>query len=77
MIDNINDALHANTHELVVRINDVNIKRAELGFVNTDCDYTRTMLATVCLHALENPIIFNNNRMREVVELVNKLGYGS
>ena len=77
MITDINDALHADTHDLVVRINDINIKRAEAGFAITDCNYVRTMLATVCLHALENPLIFTTNRMKEVVELIDKLDYGS
>ena len=77
MNTNITDALHANTHELVIKINEVNIKRAEAGFVDKDCDYIRTMLATICLHALENPLIFTTNRMNEVVGLINKIGYGS
>lgn len=77
MTNVILDARLEDTHELVVEINNINLKRADLGFVMTDCNYIKTMLATVCLHALENPLIFNTDRKGKIVELINNIGYGS
>lgn len=77
-MDNIiTDDIINNTHDLVVKINNINIRRAESGFVSNDCDYTKTMLSTICLHALQNPLIYKEDRLRNIVELIDILGYGS
>lgn len=68
----LND-LQTNMHEFRTNLINVNIKRAELGFVNTDCDYVKTMLTTICLHSLENPLILKCGRMTKIVELIKEL----
>ena len=69
--------LHLDTHELRISINNINIRRAELGFVMTDCDYTKTMLTTICLHSLENPLILKCGRINKILELIKELNDGS
>lgn len=71
------DNIITNTHDLVVKINNINLRRAESGFVNNDCDYTRTMLTTICLHALQNNLIYTEDRLKNIVELIDRIGYGS
>ena len=77
MNSNVLDVQHEDMHDFVVNINNINLKRADAGFVMTDCNYIKTMLATVCLHALENTLIFTTNRKEKIVEIINELGYGS
>ena len=45
---------------LLVKVNSINIKRAEFGFAISECAFVDTMLATMALHAIDNPDIFTH-----------------
>lgn len=61
--------------DLVINANVASIHRAEFGFVNTGCDFIKSMLGTICIHALDNPDIFNNIQFNNIVSIINKLSY--
>lgn len=61
--------------DLAINANAASIHRAEFGFVNTNCDFIKSMLGTICIHALDNPDIFNNIQFNNIVSIINKLSY--
>lgn len=71
-IDNVRD----NLNDLAIAANESNIKRAEFGFVNSDCDYIKSMLSALCLQAIDNKDIFNDEQFTNIKNLINKLNYG-
>ena len=62
-----------NFETLVINANSVNIRRAEFGFVNTNCDFIKSMLGNICVHALDNPDIFNDEQSNNIINLINIL----
>lgn len=56
-----NKVVKEDIFNLLVKVNQINIKRAEFGFAQSDCAFVDTMLATMCLHAIDNPDIFTHN----------------
>ena len=61
---------------LVINANAASVKRAEFGFVNKDCDFIKSMLGTICIHALDNPDIFTKQQSNNIVNLINILSHG-
>ena len=62
--------------DLVIDANAASVQRAEFGFVNKDCDMVKSMLGTICLHAVDNPDIFNDTQVHNIVNLINILSHG-
>lgn len=61
---------------LVINANAASVKRAEFGFVNKDCDFVKSMIGTICLHAIENPLIFDEEQSNNIINLINTINYG-
>ena len=61
---------------LVINANAASVKRAEFGFVNKDCDFVKSMIGTICLHAIDNPDIFNEIQSNNIINLINTISYG-
>ena len=61
---------------LVINANAASVKRAEFGFVNEDCDFVKSMIGTICLHAIENPLIFDEEQSNNIINLINTITYG-
>lgn len=61
---------------LVINANTASVKRAEFGFVNKDCDFIKSMLGTICLHAIDNPDIFTEKQSNNIINLINTISHG-
>lgn len=53
-----------------------NIRINELGFVITDKDYNKTLLASICIHMLDNLSIFDNVQYNNLMDVINHVSYG-
>lgn len=73
---NFINAVRNNFEDLVIRANLASVQRAEFGFVNKDCDLVKSMLGTICLHAVDNPDIFNDKQSNNIINLINVLSHG-
>ena len=62
--------------DLVIGANAASVQRAEFGFVNKDCDFIKSMLGIICIHALDNPDIFTKQQSNNIVNLINILSHG-
>ena len=58
-----------------IQANEVNIQRAEFGFVQTDCNFIKTMISTICIHAMENNLIFNDIQFSNIINIINRLSH--
>lgn len=76
MDTNFIDAVRNNFEDLVIDANAASVQRAEFGFVNKDCDFIKTMLGIICIHALDNPDIFTKQQSNNIVNLINILSHG-
>ena len=76
MDTNFIDAVRNNFEGLVIDANATNVQRAEFGFVNKDCDFINSMLSTICIHAMQNPDIFNEEQSNDIMYIINKLSHG-
>lgn len=74
-IDFIN-AVRNNFESLVINANFASVQRAEFGFVNKDCDFIKSMIGTICIHALDNPLLFNKEQSVNIRELINIISNG-
>ena len=61
---------------MLANANNASISRAELGFVNSDYDFIKSMIGTICIHALENPDIFNKSQSINIINLINSISHG-
>ena len=75
MDSNFINVVRNNFEDLVINVNSANIQRAKLGFVNSDCDLTKSMLSTICLHCIQNPDIFNEEQTANIINIINILSY--
>lgn len=76
MDSNFINAVRNNFEGLVIDANAASVQRAEFGFVNEDCDFIKSMLGAICIHALDNPDIFTNQQSNNIVNLINILSHG-
>lgn len=76
MDNNFINAVRNNFEGLVIDANTASIQRAEFGFVNTDCNFVKSMVGTICLHAIENPHIFDEEQSNNIINLINTIAYG-
>lgn len=76
MDTNFINAVRNNFEDLVINANIASVQRAEFGFVNKDCDFIKSMLGTICLHAIDNSDIFNEEQSNNIVNLINILSHG-
>ena len=73
---NFIDAVRNNFEDLVINANFASVQRAEFGFVNKDCDFVKSMIGNICIHALDNSDIFNEVQSNNIVNLINILSNG-
>ena len=76
MDTNFIDAVRNNFEGLEIDANAANVQRAEFGFVNKDCDFINSMLSNICIHAMQNPDIFNEEQSNNIMYIINKLSHG-
>lgn len=76
MDTNFIDTVRNNFENLVIDANAASVQRAEFGFVNKDCDFIKSMVGTICIHALCNPDIFTKQQSNNIVNLINILSHG-
>ena len=76
MDTNFIDAVRNDFQGMLIAANEASIRRAEFGFANKDCDFVKSMLGTICIHAMENPDIFNKIQSNNIVNLINVLSHG-
>lgn len=69
-------AVRNNFEDLVIDANSASVKRAEFGFVNKDCDMIKSMIGNICIHALDNPDIFNEEQSLNIFNLINTISHG-
>ena len=74
-MNNILNVIYDKLEDFVINNNNAYIKRVEFGFVNTDCNFVKNMIAVMCLHAAENPDIFNEEQSNNVINIINKLSH--
>lgn len=74
---NFLDAVRDDYEDMLIAANAASVKRAEFGFVDTDCYFIKSMLSAVCLHALDNPDIFINQQSKNIMEIINILNHGN
>ena len=72
---NILNAVYNNFEGFVINNSNAYINRAEFGFINTDCNFVKNMIAIMCLHASQNPDIFNEEQSNNVINIINKLSH--
>ena len=70
-----NKTILENIEELNIKINDINIQRAKFGFINTDCNFIKTMLSSICVHCISNLFIFNNEQIINLNNIINRINY--
>lgn len=75
MDSNFIDIVRDNFEGLVIEANAASVQRAELGFVNEDCDLVKTMIGTICLHCMQNPDIFNKEQSTNIIDIINILSH--
>lgn len=73
---NILNIVYDNFESFVIDSSNAYTKRAEFGFINTDCNFVKNMLANMCLHASGNPDIFNKSQSNNIINIINKLSHG-
>ena len=76
MDTNFIDAVCNNFEGLAIDANAANVQRAEFGFVNKDCDFINSMVSSICIHAMQNPDIFNEEQSNNIMYIINKLSHG-
>jgi hypothetical protein len=76
MDTNFINAVRNNFENLVIDANAASVQRAEFGFVNKDCDLIKSMIGTICIHALENIFIFDKTQSINIRELINIINNG-
>ena len=67
-MNNILNIIYDKVEDFVIDNNNAYIKRADFGFVNTDCDFVKNIIITMCLHAAENPDIFNEIQSNNIIK---------
>lgn len=72
-MNNILNVIYDNLEAFVIDNNNIYFKRAEFGFINTNCDFVKNMIANMCLHAAENPDIFNEDQSNNIINIINKI----
>ena len=73
---NFNNVVRAGVEDMLIAANSASIQRAELGFINKDCDLVKSMIGTICIHALDNKDIFTESQYNNIVNLINSIGNG-
>lgn len=73
---NFNNVARAGVEDMLIAANSASVQRAEFGFVNKDCDFVKSMLATICIHALDNKDIFTESQYNNIVNLINGINHG-
>lgn len=73
-LDNIfdNDVLNKNI------INDIinNINKIELGFIISKHNSVRLNIRIICTHCIDNNIIFTEDQLNKINDIINKIKYG-
>ena len=72
-----NELLYDKVSNMMVKVNENNINAKELGFAGSDCIYVKSILTSICWHALQNLVLIEEDRRDNLVELINKIGYGN
>lgn len=73
---NILNIVYDNFETFVIDNSNIYIKRPEFGFINTDCNFVKNMIAIMCLHASGNPDIFNKEQSNNIINIINALSHG-
>lgn len=73
---NFNNVARAGVEDMLIAANSASVQRAEFGFVNKDCDFVKSMLAIICIHALDNKDIFTESQYNDIVNLINGINHG-
>lgn len=71
-----NEILYDKVSKMMIRLNDNNVSALQLGFAISDCVYVKTILTSICWHALQNLVLVEEDRKDNLVEIINKIGYG-
>lgn len=74
-VDFIN-AVRNDFEDLVINANSASVQRAEFGFVNSSCNFVKSMIGIICIHALDNPNIFTEEQGNNIINLINTISYG-
>lgn len=69
------ETIHNNFNEDLIKINEAALSRLKLGFIITDCNFIKSILGVICIHALENPVIFDESRFNNIITIINKISY--
>lgn len=75
MDTNFIDAIRNDFEGLLINNNLANIQRAEFGFITNDCSFVKSVVSTMCMHALDNPDIFNKEQTNNIINIINILSH--
>ena len=75
MSTKINQVVIDNFNNNIINIQQVNIKRLQAGFVQSSCDYAKTMVSIIIGHIIQNLELLNDDRLDNVNDLINRLSY--
>ena len=76
MNNNFNNVVRSGVEDMIIAANSASVQRAEFGFVNEDCDLVKSMIGTICIHALDNKDIFTESQYTNIVNLINNISNG-
>lgn len=76
MNNNFNNVVRSGVEDMIIAANSASVQRAEFGFVNKDCDLVKSMIGTICIHALDNKDIFTESQYTNIVNLINNISNG-
>lgn len=76
MDSKFNEVLYDKVCHMMLDIHDDNINATELGFAVSECVYVKAILTSICWHALQNLVLIEEDRKDNIVEIINKIGYG-
>lgn len=76
MNTNFNNVVRTGFESMLIAANSASIERAKFGFINKDCDFVKSMLGSICIHALDNKDIFTKSQYNNIVNLINNISHG-
>ena len=76
MNNNFNNVVRSGVEDMIIAANSASVQRAEFGFVSKECDYVKSVIGSICIHALDNFNVFNESQTKNIISLINDLSYG-
>lgn len=70
----LKDKIYNDYQNILFNIEESDIKKQELGFINNNCN---SIILSILIHALQNIDIFTNEQLANINFMLNKITYGN